>query len=107
MDFEGALLHRQIGEQETNEPACSVPFAYFVWLLLGFAGIHRLYLGRVMGGLAMGVMLLTSTFILPEPAKFAGHILVVTWWVADAFFIPGMARAAPSRTVRGIRPSVA
>ena len=88
---------------ETTNPGLrngSVGVAYLLWFLLGLLGVHRFYLGRAGTGAAMLILTLLGSLTV---AIFIGvplFVAVGTWWLVDAFLIPGMARArgpAPGR----------
>lgn len=54
--------------------------ALILFVLFGFLGIHRFYLGHTISGLLM--LLLCFTLILPIISIFTGIVLLV-WWVLD------------------------
>ncbi|PXA99972.1 hypothetical protein DMC47_00460 [Nostoc sp. 3335mG] len=73
--------------------------AYVLWFFLGYAGIHRFYLGKVLSGL---VMLLLSGSILVLTLISFGFLgflwfIVGLWWLIDALLIPGMIAGRNSR----------
>lgn len=81
----------------------SALLAYLIWFFLGWFGLHRLYLGRIMSGLVMLAIFGVSwllTFIL---IGFLGYLIIVPWWLIDAFLIPGMARDANERLIERLR----
>ena len=65
----------------------SMILAYVLWWFLGYAGVHRLYLGRISSGITMLCLfffgwLLTFAFGI-------GLLLLVPlglWWLLDVFF---------------------
>ncbi len=65
--------------------------AYTLWLLLGFLGAHRLYMGRWLSGLLMAtlafVSFLLTVFIvfLTLPLGLLGFAALGLWWLIDAF----------------------
>ena len=79
----------------------SVGLAYVLWFLLGLAGVHRIYLGRV--GSGVGMLILTLLTICFGYIIFIGWFLalplglaVFVWWIVDAFLIPGIAPRSQS-----------
>ena len=76
-------------------------YAYLLWLLFGWFGVHRIYAGKTGSGIAQ--MLLTFTGI---------GFLVVTfwWWLIDAFLVPDMVNESNLELLREINkghPAVA
>lgn len=74
----------------------SVRLAYALWLVLGWAGAHRFYLGRPLTG---GLMALGSAaawlFVASENYLAFGGVFAVGLWVfADGFQIAAMHRRA-------------
>ena len=71
----------------------SALLGYILWFFLGFFGVHRLYLGRVVSGLAMlvlwGLSWLTHFILI----GFVGFAVIGLWWLIDALLIPGMTRS--------------
>lgn len=60
--------------------------AYLLWWFLGWAGVHRFYLGRVKTGFAQLLLVIIgwATFIF-----VIGYVLLVIWfiwWMLDAYF---------------------
>jgi hypothetical protein len=92
----------------------SMPVTYLLWWFLGIFGAHRFYLrayksgacqaalmpllviiGMVIGGTDLGVA--ASTSLVP-----LWFVVMLGWWLVDAFLIPGMTRRA-----NGSRPELA
>mgnify|MGYP000232683215 CR=1 FL=1 len=71
----------------------STVVAYLLWFFLGWFGLHRFYLGRIVSGIFMLLLWAIGTglaFIL------IGYLLLIPWalwWCLDAILIPGMVRA--------------
>ena len=71
---------------KVNMDGKNVLVAYLLWWFLGWAGIHRFYLGRVKTGLAQLLLVVIgwATFIF-----VIGYVLLVVWfiwWALDAYF---------------------
>ena len=58
----------------------SVTVAFFLWFVFGGLGAHNFYLNRAVQGV-IKILLLVSAF----PSAGATFILLVIWWVIDAF----------------------
>lgn len=77
----------------------NIVIAYLLWFFLGFLGVHRFYLGRVMSGVIMLALWAMGTglaFIL------IGWLFLIPWgiwWFLDLFLIPGMVRAENNAVV--------
>lgn len=64
----------------------NVIIAYLLWWFLGWAGVHRLYLGRIGSGIAQ---LLLFIFGLITLIFLVGYVFLAIWgiwWILDAFF---------------------
>jgi len=81
----------------------SALLAYLIWFFLGWAGIHRLYLGRITSGLLMLVILGVSWLLHFVLIGFLGYLIIIPWWVIDALLIPGMARGYNNRLIDQLR----
>jgi len=71
---------------KVNMDGKNILVAYLLWWFLGWAGIHRFYLGRVKTGLAQLLLVVIgwATFIF-----VIGYVLLVVWfiwWALDAYF---------------------
>ena len=79
---------------ETFE-AKSYPVALLLWMLLGVAGAHRLYLGRRISGGILAAMFTVSVGLLATgyyPA-FLGLVACTLWMLADGRLIGRMSKA--------------
>ncbi|VAW57747.1 hypothetical protein MNBD_GAMMA07-281 [hydrothermal vent metagenome] len=60
--------------------------AYLLWWFLGWAGVHRYYLGRIKTGIAQLLLLIIGSimafFVIGYALVFAWFI----WWALDAYF---------------------
>jgi TM2 domain-containing membrane protein YozV len=77
----------------------SVLVAYLLWLLLGYVGAHRFYLGRIGSGLMMlctAIVIATISFVSFGILSFL-WVLMAIWWLIDALLIPGMATGTNSK----------
>lgn len=71
---------------KVNMDGKNILVAYLLWWFLGWAGVHRFYLGRVKTGLAQLLLVIIgwATFIFA-----IGYVLLVIWfiwWALDAYF---------------------
>lgn len=60
--------------------------AYLLWWFLGWAGVHRFYLGRTKSGIAQ---LLLFVLGWATAVIFIGYLMLLIWciwWMLDAFF---------------------
>ena len=67
----------------------SVGIAYFLWLILGFFGVHRFYAGATKSGIAQLVLALTVV----------GWVVLIPWLLADLILIPGLVRDKNMETI--------
>jgi TM2 domain-containing membrane protein YozV len=81
----------------------SLPVAYLLWFLLGYGGVHRMYLGRWVSGLVMLALLGISTLFTFVLVGYVGLGLVFLWWVVDSLLIPGMAQRSNDRLIETLR----
>jgi TM2 domain-containing membrane protein YozV len=75
----------------------SVLIAYLLWFFLGYFGVHRFYLGRVVSGL---VLLLLWAIGAALSVIYVGYLILVIptlWLLLDALLIPGMTRSYNNR----------
>ena len=69
-----------------NMEGKNIIVAYLLWWFLGWAGVHRFYLGRVKSGIAQLLLVLIggATWII-----LIGYLFIMAWfiwWLLDAFF---------------------
>lgn len=96
-----ADLNRETKDPDTDAQARrafkthrkSVALAYLLWLLVGWMGIHRVYLGRTRSAAALFLVVLLSIILIPFEIGGLGLIVLALWLLVDAFLIPGMARS--------------
>ena len=81
----------------------SALLAYVLWFFLGWFGVHRLYLGRVTSGLLMLVLAGISWLLHFVLVGFLGYLIIIPWWVVDAFLIPGITRDYNNRLIDRLR----
>ncbi len=75
----------------------SVGAAYLLWLVLGFAGGHRFYVGRFGSGVAMAVLAFNGgMWVLVRVGQVMLAALAL-WVLIDAFLIPGWVRRVNSK----------
>jgi TM2 domain-containing membrane protein YozV len=70
--------------------AKNIVIAYLLWFFLGFLGVHRFYLGRVMSGVMMLALWVIGSALV---AILIGWLFLIPWgiwWFLDLFLIPGM-----------------
>lgn len=64
----------------------SMLVAYLLWWFLGWAGVHRFYLGRVKSGVAQLLMFVLG---FATAVIVIGYVLIIAWfvwWALDAYF---------------------
>jgi len=107
MDFSSAPSHQQMmhdmahREFMASDPSVATPwdgtrtvvFGYVLWLFLGWAGVHRLYVGRWKSALGMAAAGLVTWILTSLLGPYLGVPMTV-WWIVDAFLIPGWIRLA-------------
>jgi TM2 domain-containing membrane protein YozV len=79
-------MAQQTTSIQVNLTGKSVVAAYLLWWFLGWAGVHRLYLGRVKTGLAQLILFAIGIVTL---ILLVGYIFLAiwgVWWLLDAFF---------------------
>jgi TM2 domain-containing membrane protein YozV len=81
----------------------SALLAYVIWFFLGWLGLHRLYLGRYTSGLIMLALFAVSWLLHFVLIGFLGYLIIVPWWVIDAFLIPGMTSDYNNRLIERLR----
>lgn len=79
-----------MGEQtvavKMNMEGKSVVIAYLLWWFLGWAGVHRFYLGHVKTGIAQLLMVVLGMVLT---VIFVGYLILLcwfVWWVLDAYY---------------------
>lgn len=71
----------------------SVRKAYIFWLLLGFAGGHRFYLGYIASGIFQLLMTgLGAILALVNPIGYFVLVVPGLWILVDAFIVPAIVR---------------
>ncbi len=72
----------------------SLVVAYLLWIFVGWLGLHRIYLGRVLSGIAQ-LLLWLCCALLTVLTLGVGHVLFLVpaiWLLIDALLIPGIVR---------------
>jgi TM2 domain-containing membrane protein YozV len=64
---------------------------YALWLFLGWAGGHRVYVGRWKSALAMAAVGFFTWIMTTFLGPYLGLPMTI-WWIVDAFLIPGWIR---------------
>jgi len=69
-----------------NVEGKNIVIAYLLWWFLGWAGVHRFYLGRVKSGIMQLLLFVlgwvTAVFVI-------GYVFILVWfiwWALDAYF---------------------
>jgi TM2 domain-containing membrane protein YozV len=87
---------------EANKRSALIAYALWCLLFLGFFGIHRMYLGRVLSGILM--LLLGWLCVFFTWASFGLLFLVWVlpglWALIDLLLIPGMTRSYNEDLIR-------
>lgn len=60
--------------------------AYVLWWFLGWAGVHRLYLGRTKSGIAQLLLFIIGWASVIILIGYPLLIIWCIWWMLDAFF---------------------
>lgn len=60
--------------------------AYLLWWFLGWAGVHRFYLGRTNTGLAQLILFVLGMATAIIGVGFVFLFAVLIWWMLDAYF---------------------
>ena len=79
-------MTQQTTSIQVNLHGKNLVVAYLLWWFLGWAGVHRLYLGRIKTGLAQLILFIIGVVTL---IVLVGYIFLVVWgawWLLDAFF---------------------
>jgi TM2 domain-containing membrane protein YozV len=76
---------------------------YLLWFFLGFAGIHRFYLGATGSGIVMLLIFLVSIPLVVVAVGFLGFLLLGLWWLVDGLLIPGLAERYNTRLIQTLR----
>ena len=71
-------MAQQTTSIQVNLTGKSVVAAYLLWWFLGWAGVHRLYLGRVKTGLAQLILFAIGVVTL---ILLVGYIFLAIWGV--------------------------
>lgn len=82
---------------EANKKSMLV--AYLLWWFLGMFGGHRFYMGKIGSGLALLLISVFSFLLMAVLIGFVTIFISFTWWLIDAFLIPGMVRDWNNRLV--------
>jgi len=81
----------------------SALIGYLLWFFLGFAGVHRFYLGATGSGVVMLLIFLVSLPLSLVAVGFLGFAVLGIWWCVDAFLIPGLAQRYNARLIGTLR----
>jgi TM2 domain-containing membrane protein YozV len=81
----------------------SALIGYLLWFFLGFAGVHRFYLGATGSGVLMLVIFLVSLPLSLVAIGFLGFAVLGLWWLVDALLIPGLARRYNTHLIGTLR----
>jgi TM2 domain-containing membrane protein YozV len=81
----------------------SLLVAYLLWFFIGFAGIHRFYLGATGSGIAMLVIFLVSIPLALVAVGLLGFLVLGIWWLVDGLLIPGMAERHNTQLIQTLR----
>ena len=71
---------------QVNLTGKNVIVAYLLWWFLGWAGVHRLYLGRVKTGLAQLILFAIGVVTLILLVGYVFLAIWGVWWLLYAFF---------------------
>ena len=76
---------------------------YLLWFFLGFAGIHRFYLGATGSGIIMLLVFLVSTLLTVVAVGFLGYLVLGLWWLVDGLLIPRLAERYNTRLIQTLK----
>lgn len=68
----------------------SLLIAYLLWFFVGYLGIHRFYIGKIVSGILMLLLFALSTLLTVIGIGFIGLAIFGLWWLIDALLIPSM-----------------
>lgn len=60
--------------------------AYLLWWFLGWAGVHRFYLGRTKSGVAQLLLFIVGWATVVIVIGYPLLLIWCVWWMLDAFF---------------------
>jgi len=77
----------------------SALLAYVLWFFLGWAAVHRFYLGRTTSALVMVILHGLSWLLVLVLIGYVGLGIFWLWWAIDALLLPGMTREYNNRLI--------
>lgn len=81
----GELVAEQKISITMNVEGKNLIIAYLLWWFLGWAGVHRMYLGRFGTGLAQLVLFIIGLVTMILIVGYLFLAVVGVWWLLDAY----------------------
>jgi TM2 domain-containing membrane protein YozV len=78
-------MNEQSVSVKMNMEGKNMIIAYLLWWFMGWAGVHRFYLGRVKTGLAQLLLSIIGYLTVAFVVGFAFLIVWFIWWMLDAY----------------------
>jgi len=79
-------MSEQTVSVKVNMDGKNMIVAYLLWWFLGWAGVHRFYLGRVKTGLTQLLLFIVGFVTAVFVVGYAFVVVWAVWWMLDAYF---------------------
>lgn len=81
------MAHENSTTLSINVEGKNMVIAYVLWWFLGWAGIHRFYLGKTQSGVAQLMLFIVGWATAVVFIGFAFLAVLGVWWLFDAYFV--------------------
>ncbi|MBN2869802.1 MAG: NINE protein [Campylobacterales bacterium] len=81
------MAHENSTTLSINVEGKNMVIAYVLWWFLGWAGIHRFYLGKTQSGMAQLLLFIVGWATSVIFIGFAFLAVLGIWWLLDAYFV--------------------